>query len=72
MLVCQHSEHKFIQKGQNMLKIEEIRERLSDRNLSEVARRIGITGAYLAAIASGERTPSYAVLVKISDYLEGK
>ncbi len=55
-----------------MLKIEEIRERLSDRNLSEVARRIGITGAYLAAIASGERTPSYAVLEKISDYLEGK
>ena len=55
-----------------MLKIEEIRERLSDRNLSEVARRIGITGAYLAAIASGGRTPSYAVLEKISDYLEGK
>lgn len=53
-----------------MLSIEQIREKLTDRNLAEVSRRIGITRAYLGMIANGSRIPSYATLKKLSDYLQ--
>lgn len=54
-----------------MLSIEEIKKRLEDKNLSEVARRLGITPAYLSAIARGaKKNPSYQVMKKLSDYLE--
>lgn len=55
-----------------MLNIEQIRERLSDRNLSEVARRLKITRPYLSAIKNGRVTPSYKLVEKLSDYIEGK
>ena len=56
-----------------MLSLEEIREKLKDRNLSEVSRRTGIGYANLAAIANGTRNnPSYQVLKPLCDYLEGK
>lgn len=56
-----------------MLSLEEIRKRLSDRNLREVSRRTGIGYAYLAAIASGTRNnPTYAILKPLCDYLEGQ
>jgi transcriptional regulator with XRE-family HTH domain len=55
-----------------MLTIEQIREKLKDKNLSEVGRRIGFTGAYLSAICRGvAKNPSYEMVKKISDYLEG-
>lgn len=54
-----------------MLTLEQIKERLSDKNLSEVARRIGVTGAYLSAIVRGSKVnPSYEIVKKLSDYLE--
>jgi len=53
-----------------MLDLEQIKEKLSDRNLAEVARRISVTRSYLSGIASGKITPSYKMLKKISDYLE--
>lgn len=54
-----------------MLKIEEIREQLSDRNLAEVARRIEVTRAYLSAIQRGSIvSPSKDMIKKLSDYLE--
>lgn len=56
-----------------MLTIEEIRERLKDRNLKEVSRRTGINYKNLAAIANGTRSnPTYAVLKPLCDYLEAK
>lgn len=54
-----------------MLSIEQIKEKLTDRNLAEVSRRLGITRAYLGMIANGQRKPSYDILKKLSDYLEG-
>jgi len=56
-----------------MLSLEEIRDKLKDRNLKEVSRRTGIGYANLAAIAKGTRSnPSYEVLKPLCDYLEGK
>jgi transcriptional regulator with XRE-family HTH domain len=55
-----------------MLDIVEIRRRLQDRNLSEVARRIGFTRAHLSNIYNGKTDGSYKVLKLLSDYLEGK
>lgn len=51
--------------------LPEIRERLGDRNLSEVSRRTGISAAYLSKIRSGEKkNPTLRVLSKIIQYLE--
>lgn len=54
-----------------MLKLEEIIQRLQDRNLSAVARAIKVTPAYLSAICRGVTTnPSYEMVKRLSDYLE--
>ena len=54
-----------------MLTIEQIQIRLKDRNLTEVGRAIGVTGAYLSAIRKGVKiNPSYDVIKKLSDYLQ--
>lgn len=54
-----------------MLDLNEIKRRLSDRNLSEVGRRIGVSAPYLSLIANGTaKNPSYVVLKKLSSYLE--
>jgi len=53
-----------------MLSIDEIKRKLEDRNLSAVARKVGITRAYLGMIMKGQRKPSYDVLEKLSKYLE--
>ena len=56
-----------------MLTLEEIREKLADRNLKEVSRRTGVGYANLHAIAKGIKSnPTYSVLKPVSDYLEGK
>lgn len=49
--------------------LEEIKQRLSDRNLAEVARRIGVTRAYLSYIVTGARTPGAEMLTKLETYL---
>lgn len=52
--------------------IEEIKTALSDRNLAEVARRIGCTRAYLSAICSGKVLKlSEDMTDKLSNYLRG-
>jgi len=54
-----------------MLALEEIKEKLQDKNLTKVAADIGVTGAYLSAIRKGVKlNPSYEVIKKLSDYLE--
>lgn len=47
------------------MEIEEIKKTLSDRNLAEVARRIGCTRAYLSAICKGR-------VDKLSDGMKDK
>lgn len=54
-----------------MLTPDKIRKALADRNLSEVARRIGMHRQQLWLIAAGiNRNPTAKTLEKISDYLE--
>lgn len=54
-----------------MLTLEEIRERLSDRNLREISRTTGVGYGNLYGIAKGLRVnPTYSVVKKLSDYLE--
>ena len=54
-----------------MMTLEQIQHRLHDMNHSEVARQIGITRAYVSAIARGAKiNPSYNMMLKLSEYLE--
>lgn len=56
-----------------MLSIEEIRERLEDRNLAAVARKMNCTRSYLHYVRTGKQTPKDTdLLVRLSNYLEGK
>lgn len=52
-----------------MLTIEEIRERLADRNLAEVARRSGVPYHTIRRIMAGEDA-RYKAIRAISDYLK--
>lgn len=54
-----------------MLTMQEIKLRLQDRNISEVARRISVTRSYLSAVANGSKVPSRAFQQRLSNYLEG-
>ena len=53
-----------------MLTIEQIKTKLSDRNLAEVARRITVTRAYLSALVNDKRPIGPVMQKKLSDYLE--
>lgn len=54
-----------------MLKLDEIREKLKDRNLMEIHRKTGIGYSNLHGIASGLKdNPTYKIIKKLSDYLE--
>ena len=54
-----------------MMTIEQVVEKLQDRNLTKVAKSVGITRVYLSAIANGKQlNPSYEIVKKLSDYLE--
>lgn len=54
-----------------MLTLQQIRERLHDRNLAYIGREIGVSAQYMADLAKGTaKNPSYVVLMKLSSYLE--
>lgn len=54
-----------------MLTLEEIIQRLSVLNLSEVCRRTGVSYPTIHEIATGKRkSPTYKTLQKIVKYLE--
>ena len=62
---------KYLLEVNKVLNLDEIRERLKDRNLKEVSRQTGLGYNNLHGIATGSRNnPSYNVLRAISDYLE--
>lgn len=53
------------------MQLPEIREKLSDRNLAEVGRRIGVTRVWLNAIRRGVVTElSEDMHKKLTDYLK--
>jgi transcriptional regulator with XRE-family HTH domain len=53
-----------------MITLEEIRQKLSDRNLSEVARRTGVSYRTLFSICNGtNKNPSYESVRAIVEYL---
>lgn len=55
-----------------LLPVEQIRAKLDDRNIQEVARRSGINAWTLYQIRNGKiQEPSYRTLKKLSDYLQG-
>lgn len=47
------------------MSLDEIKNKLSDRNLSEVARRVGVTRAYMSAIKTG-------LVTKLSEKMQQK
>ena len=51
-----------------LLTIEEIREKMRTREVRETAKKIGIHEQALYRITRGETVPSYASLVKITEY----
>lgn len=56
-----------------MMTLKKIRDELADRNLAEVARRVGMTRQQLWLIVNGINTnPTLRTLERLSDYLSGK
>lgn len=55
-----------------MLDIREIRERLLDRNLTAVSKKMHLSRPYLSDIRSGKREPSKLLQKRLSEYLGGK
>ena len=53
-----------------MLDIDEIKSRLKDRNLSEVARRTGVSYGTLYNFTRDVKSPLYSTVKALSDYLE--
>ena len=53
-----------------MLTLEQIIDRLKDRNLTRVSEATEISVSYLSLIRSGKRDdPGYSTVKKLSDYL---
>ena len=52
--------------------LEKIRAEMADRNLNEVARRIGIHANSLRAYKRGTAVPAYDNLVKLAGYFRVK
>lgn len=55
------------------MKLEEIVQKLSDRNLKEVSRRVDLSYQTIRRIAlKEEENPSYKTLKALSDYFESE
>ena len=56
-----------------MLTLEQIRERLKDRNLKVVAESLELNYITITQVANGsQQNPKYQTVKALSDYLEGK
>ena len=61
----------FYLEEKKMLSIEEMKQRLHDRNLSYIARQIKTSPAWLNQFYHGKlENPSYKTVERLSDYLE--
>lgn len=53
-----------------MMTLEDIKKKLEGKNYSEVARKAGITRAYVSAIMAGKHlNPRYETIKKLSEVL---
>lgn len=52
-----------------MTLLDRIKEAMADRNMNEMARRIGIHANTLRAIRRGDQEPSYETLERLMEYL---
>lgn len=59
------------QGNEKMLELSEIIRRLDDRNLTAVAKKIGVTRVYLSNIKNGRVVPSEKIQMLLSLYLKG-
>lgn len=56
-----------------MLTLDQIIQRLDDRNLTKVAKSCKLTRPFLSAIRNGHiKNPSYHTIKVLSDYLESQ
>lgn len=53
-----------------MLTLEQILEKLEDRNLTKVAEKTGIHSNVLYRLTKDKSQPKYETIKKLSDYLE--
>jgi transcriptional regulator with XRE-family HTH domain len=53
-----------------MLTLDQIIEKLNDRNLSKVADAVGVSRATMSNLKNRKVNPSYELVKKLSDYLE--
>lgn len=53
-----------------MLTLDQIIEKLNDRNLSKVADTVGVSRATMSNLKNRKVNPSYELVKKLSDYLE--
>jgi transcriptional regulator NrdR family protein len=61
----------FLKKGEKMLTVEQIKERLQDANLKRVAENAGIHPASVYRLMQDAK-PMYETVKALSDYLEAK
>ena len=52
-----------------MLTLDQIIEKLNDRNLSKVADAVGVSRATMSNLKNRKVNPSYELVKKLSDYL---
>jgi hypothetical protein len=53
-----------------ILSLNQIRERLSDRNMNKIAKKLDINYLSVAQFAKANPNPTYKILLLISNYLE--
>lgn len=53
-----------------MLNIDQIRKKMEDRNISKVARKIGVSKQFISQVLSGKDPASQNILDKLNKYLE--
>ena len=58
--------------GEFMLTLDEIREKLSDVNMSKIARETGLSRPTVYKLLNGLGNFKYDTVVKVSEYLKGK
>ncbi len=54
-----------------MLTVEQIQDKMKDRRVAQIARTIGVSRQAIYDILKGRSLPTYEMLRKLSEYLEG-
>lgn len=53
------------------MSLKQVRDALKGKNYSAIARKVGVSQAYISYIANGQKTnPTYSVMEKLSEVLK--